>query len=110
MDAINKTYGRPGLSCQLLDHIKRIAIDTIGPLPNGMGSKHIIVILDTFIRYVQLFLKKEVTAMAAADDLPCRFTVLLDIVTNFGSQYWNQRLTYHNEESGIKHNTTITHL
>ena len=99
MDAINKTYGRPGLSCQLLDHIKRIVIDTIGPLPNGMGSKHIIVILDRFIRYAQLFLKKEVTAMAVADDLwrhTCRFTAPLEIVTNFGSQFLNQRLTYHN--------------
>ena len=43
-------------------------------------------------------------AMAAADDLwrhTCRFTAPLEIVTNFGSQFLNQRLTYHKEESVI---------
>ena len=57
-----------------------------------------------------LFLKKGVTAMAAEDNLwrhPYRFTAPSEIVTNVGSQFLNQRLTYHDEESGIKHNTTI---
>ena len=33
-----------------------------------MGFKYIIVIIDTFTRYVELFPKQEVTAIAAADD------------------------------------------
>ena len=76
--------------------MERIAIDTIGPLPNDMGFKYIIVIIviiDTFTRYVELFPKQEVSAIAAADALwshTCRFTAPLEIVTDFGSQFMNQ--------------------
>ena len=47
--------------------MERIAIDTIGPLPNDMGFKYIIVIIDTFTCYVDLFSKQEVMAIYAAD-------------------------------------------
>ncbi len=43
--------------------MERISIDTIGPLPADMGLKYIIVIIDTFTRYVELFPKQEVTAI-----------------------------------------------
>ena len=79
--------------------MERIAIDTIGPLPNDMGFKYIIVIIDTFTRYVELFPKQEVSAIAAADALwrhTCRFTAPLEIVTDFGSQFMNQVLTHFN--------------
>ena len=75
--------------------MERIAIDTIGPLPNDMGFKYIIVIIHTFTRYVELFPKQEVLAIAAADALwrhTCRFTAPLEIVTVFGSQFMNQLL------------------
>ena len=58
--------------------MERIAIDTIGPLAHDMGFKYIIVIIDTFTRYVELIPKQEVTAIAAADSLwchTCRFTL-----------------------------------
>ena len=47
--------------------MKRISIDTIGPLPADMGLKYIIVIIDTFTRYVELFPTQEVTVIATAD-------------------------------------------
>jgi transposase InsO family protein len=75
-----------------------------------MGFKYIIVIIDTFTRYVELFPKQEVSAIAAADALwrhTCRFTAPLEIVTDFGSQFMNQLLTHFNAETGIKHHTTI---
>ena len=75
-----------------------------------MGFKYIIVIIDTFTRYVKLFTKQEVMAIAADDALwrhTCRFTAPLEIVTDFGSQFMNQLLTHFNAESGIKHHTTI---
>ena len=56
-----------------------------------MGFKYIIVIIETFTLYVELFPKQEVTAIAAADALwrhTCPFTSPLEIVTNFGSQYY----------------------
>jgi transposase InsO family protein len=77
--------------------MERISIDTIGPLPSDMDIKYIIVIIDTFSRYVELFPKQEVTAMAAADALwrhNCRFTAPLELVTDFGSQFVNDLLTF----------------
>ena len=69
-----------------------------------MGFKYIIVIIDTFTRYVEIFPEQEVSAIAAADALwrhTCRFTAPLEIVTDFGSQFMNQLLTHFNTESGI---------
>ena len=87
--------------------MERISIDTIGPLPSDMGIKYIIVIIDTFSRYVELFPKQEVTAMAAADALwrhTCRFTAPLELFTDFGSQFVNDLLT---NFPLIKHHTTL---
>jgi len=77
--------------------MERIAIDTIGPIEENFGLKYIIVIIDTFTRYVELFPKHDVSAMAAADALwrhTCRFTAPLQIVTDYGSQFMNQMLTH----------------
>ena len=86
-------------------------IDAIGPLPYpDMGFKYIIVIIDTFSRFVELFPKQEVTAIAAAAALwrhTCRFTAPLEQVTDFGSQFVNDLLTHFHQETGIKHHTTI---
>ena len=77
-----------------------------------MGIKYIIVIIDTFTWYVELFLKQEVTAIAAADALwrhKCRFMTPLELVTDFGSQIVNDLLTHFHQKTGIKHHTTIPH-
>ena len=82
-------------------------MDTIGPLPNDMGFKYIIIIIDSFTRF---YLKQEVTVIATADTLWChtyRFTAPLEIVTDFGLQFMNQFLTHFNAKSSIKHHTTI---
>jgi transposase InsO family protein len=88
----------------------RIAIDTIGPVEEDLGFRYIIVIIDTFSRYVELFPRQDVSAMAAASALwehTCRFTEPLEIVTDFGSQFVNQMLQHFFQESGIRHHTTI---
>jgi hypothetical protein len=90
--------------------MERISVDTIGPLPADMGLKYIIVIIDTFTRYVELFPKQEVTAISAADALwrhTCRFTAPLELVTDFGSQFVNDLLSHFHQETGIAHHTTI---
>ena len=74
-----------------LKPMERISINTIGPLPSDMGIKYIIFI-DTFTRYVELFPKQEVTAIATADALwrhTCRFTAPLELVADFGSHFVN---------------------
>ena len=110
MDARYKTIRASRFVLSTLKPMERISIDTIGPLPSDMGIKYIIVIIDTFSRYVELFPKQEVTAMAAADALwrhTCRFTAPLELVTDFGSQFVNDLLTHFHQETGIKHHTTI---
>ena len=87
--------------------IERIDIDTIGPVDEDMGLKHIIVIIDTFSRYVELFPR---SAIAAADALwrhTCRFTSPLEIVTDYGSQFVNQMLAHFHDITGIKYHMTI---
>ena len=69
MDARYKTIRAPRFVLFTLKPMERISVDTIGPLPSDMGIKYIIVIIDTFSRYVELFPKQEVTAMVAADAL-----------------------------------------
>ncbi len=57
MDARHKTIRASRFVLSTLKPMERIAIDTIGPLPNDMGFKYI-VIIDTFTRYVELFPKQ----------------------------------------------------
>ena len=57
MDARHKTIRASRFVFSTLKPMKRIAIDTIGSLPNDMGFKYIIVIIDTLTRYGELFPK-----------------------------------------------------
>ena len=76
-----------------------------------MELTYILVIIDTFTRYVEFFPKQEVTTIAAADALlwrhPCRFTEPLEFITDFGSQFVNNLLAHFHQEMGITHHTTI---
>ena len=63
MDARHKTIRVSRFVLSTLKPMERIAIDTIGPLPNDMGFKYIIVIIDTFTRYVELFPKQDVSRL-----------------------------------------------
>jgi len=84
-----------------LKPMERISIATIGPLPADMGLNYIIVIIDTFTRYLELFPKQEVTAIAAADALwrhTCRFTEPLELITDFRSQFVNDLLSHFHQE------------
>jgi transposase InsO family protein len=90
--------------------MQRIAMDTIGPLPESMNCKFIIVLIDTFTRYVELFPSQTVSATSAADALWkhfCRFTTPLEIMTDQGTQFMNQTLTHLATLSGMKHHVSI---
>ena len=97
MDATHKAIRASPFVLSSLKPMERIAIDTIGPIEENFGLKYIIVIIDTFTRYVELFPKHDVSAMAAADAQwrhTCRFSAPLQIVTDYGSQFMNQMLTH----------------
>ena len=92
--------------------MERISIDTIGTWPSDVSIKYIIMIIDTFTRYVEIFSEQEVTEIAAADALwrhTCRFIALLELVTDFGSQFVKDLLLHFHQETGIKHHTMIPH-
>ena len=85
-------------------------MDTIGSLPEVMTFKFIIIFIDTFTRYVELFPANTVCAISAANDLwkhICRFCTPLEILTDQGRQFMNQTLTHLASISGIKHHVTI---
>ena len=85
-------------------------MDTIGPLPEVMNFKFIIVLIDTFTRYVELFPANMVCAVSAANALwkhICRFCIPLEILTDQGTQFMNQTLTNLASVSGIRHHVTI---
>ena len=87
-------------------------MDTIGPLPEVMTFKFIIVFIDTFTRYVEFFPANTVCAISAATALwkhLCRFCTPLEILTDQGTQFMYQTLTYLASISGTKHHVTISY-
>ena len=52
-----------------LKPMQRIPLETIGHMEISKDFKYILVIIDTFTRYVELFPTKDVTAVAATDAL-----------------------------------------
>jgi hypothetical protein len=72
----------------------RIAIDTIGPLPESSeGHKYILVFIDTFSRFIELVPIKNLTAETAADaliQLLGRYGIPAEILTDNGTQFANQ--------------------
>jgi len=52
-----------------LKPMQRIALDTIRPMDIAIAFRYIIVVFETFTRYVELFPANDVTAAAATDAL-----------------------------------------
>ena len=98
----------------------RIAVDTIGPLPDSKeGHKYILVIIDSFSRWIELLPIPDTTAITAADALlqfVGRYGVPCAMLTDNGTQFVNQTVeqlsallnvdhikthAYSHEENGI---------
>jgi transposase InsO family protein len=110
MKPLQKVIKASRFTLSTLFPMTRIAMDTIGPLPDIMGIKYIIVLIDTFSRYIELFPSKEVTAEEAAAALwkhSSKFGTPHEIVTDMGSQFVNSMLDKLSEISGITHLKTI---
>jgi len=90
---------------------QRLCIDTMGPLPmDKCKNKYIIVIIDIFTRYVELFACKNVTAVEAANCLVSifgRYGIPESILSDKGSQYVNQVIDKLLSICEVKHNTTV---
>jgi len=87
-----------------MEPMTRLGMDTIGPLSPSEGYCHIIVIIDHFSRYIELFPSKDVSAKSAANALHqhiCRFGVPMELVTDQGTQFVNETLTEYLNVAGI---------
>jgi transposase InsO family protein len=86
--------------------MERLAIDTIGPLPKSEeGYEHIMVVLDCFTRWVELYPLKDVTAPPAAKALINHFATFSQpsqIIHDNGSQFKNELLTEMLELTGVQ--------
>jgi len=76
--------------------MQRINIDTIGPLPaDDNGNTYIIVIVDCFTRWIELYCAKDATSKSAAYaylDHMGRYGCANQILSDNGSQYVNQMI------------------
>ena len=88
-------------------------IDTIGPFPADKdGNKYIIVIIDTFSRWIELYPSKENDAVSAASALYQHFgTFGLPkwIGSDLGVEYRNNLVKHFLALVGVEHKTSIAH-
>ena len=93
--------------------MERVAIDTIGPLPEDEnGNKHIIVLIDSFTRYTVLYPAKDTTAPSAAKALlhfVGRFGCPAEILTDNGTQYANSVIKHLSKLLGTSHVLTMAY-
>lgn len=91
--------------------MQKLCIDTIGPLPvDEKGFKHILVIVDSFSRWVELYPMKSTEAKESAGhllDFFMRFQVPNHIVTDNGPEFMNSIIDQLYELSGITRLKTI---
>ena len=88
-----------------------IALDTIGPLPpDDVGHKFIIVCVDSFTRFVDLFPAVDTTASSAVEALVAvfgRYGLPQEILTDNGSQYSNHLLSQLLSVLKVDHKFTV---
>ena len=116
--------------CQLMTYIKypihthpfttgayepfeRVNIDTIGPLPvDSDGNAYIIVIIDCFSRFVELYPAKDATGKSAALALintMGRFGNSNQILSDRGPQFVNNLIKEYLQFVGVEHVTTMAY-
>ena len=84
MDTRHKAIQASRFIVSTLQPMRRIALDTIEPLEISHQFRYILVIIDTFTRYKELFPTKNVTAEEMTHELwrhSCRFGTPLEIMT-----------------------------
>jgi hypothetical protein len=68
-DGLEKLYIEPYIG-STYSPMERVQLDHIGPLPeDAYGNKHILVLVDTFTRWVELYPVKDVTSLTTAHHL-----------------------------------------
>jgi hypothetical protein len=93
--------------------MERLNVDTLGPFPtDSWGNQYIIVVIDTFTRFVELYPSRDCTAQEAAKALlnhVGRSGAPYHILSDNGSQYVNKLIEELVKLIGIRHNTTLAY-
>ena len=93
--------------------MERIHVDTIGPLPETQdGHKYILVIIDGFTRWIELFAIKSAGAEDAADGLMVhigRYGSPSEIRTDNGTQFINETVIDLIKIIGSRHSTSTAY-
>jgi hypothetical protein len=96
-----------------LNPMEKISIDSMGPLPeSGEGHKHIIVIIDNFSRFVEMYPSKDVSAKSAARALlqhSGRYGFAQELISDQGTQFVNQSIEELVKLLGMKHTLTMAY-
>jgi len=86
-------------TCASNNPFEVLPLDHIGPLPeDSHGNEHILVIIDAFSRWVELFPTKSTTAMETA-------AIILNHIGRFGSPQ-----VIHTDQGPAFHNELVTEL
>lgn len=116
--------------CQKMSHIKpiiaakpftlasyspwdKVNIDAMGPFPEtAEGYQHILVVIDCFTRFVELFPIKTTSAAEAKRAILAligRYGIPNSITTDGGSQFKNRTIQELIDSLGIEHNITMSY-
>ena len=91
--------------------MRSLSVDSIGPLPiDEFGNVHILVIIDDFTRFVELYAIKDVTALHAAKVLLNhlgRYGAPDKLRSDRGSQFVNETITALLKLVGTDHELTL---
>jgi hypothetical protein len=92
---------------------ERINIDTIGPLPaDELGNTYLVVIIDCFSRFIELYPAKDATAASAVTALiqtMGRFGNPSQILSDRGPQFVNALIAQYLEFIGTEHVLTMAY-
>ena len=92
---------------------QRLNVDTIGPLPSDAdGNCYILVLIDTFTRWIELYPIKTVTALEAAKVLLQhfgRFGQAQELQSDNGSQFVNEIIKELCLLIGVEHKRTLAY-
>ena len=91
--------------------MKNRSIDTIGPFKEDVeGNKFLVVMIDTFSRWVEIYKAKDSTAIETAQALYenyGRFGAPDELKSDRGHEFVNQLVEMLNERVGVKHTLSI---
>ena len=91
----------------------RLCVDTIGPLPpDEKGNQHIIVIIDAFTRFTELYATQSTDAESAVDAFHKHFNrygAPSEITSDKGSQFVNEAIALFMTSAEVVHRTSIAY-